>query len=121
MNEIYTTGVEPQKGLIPPKANTEFDEDFRRESKISLAASEGKGGYLGKVKFTKKADEAAVESGTVDVAFAAMAKEELMKYANDLFWIRLHWTLFVLFWNLWIVLAVAIVLAPIYHAPAPLE
>lgn len=31
-----------------------------------------------------------------------MTKEELMKYANDPFWIRLRWTFFILFWLLWV-------------------
>ena len=124
MNENYN-GVEPQKGQIAPKARTESDEDLRSESKTSLAASEGKGGDLGKVKFTKNTDESAVEIGTVDVAFAGMGKEELMKYANDPFWIRLRWTLFALFWILWIAMLVVaiviVVLAPKCPAPAPLE
>uniref|UniRef100_A0A182QL47 alpha-glucosidase n=1 Tax=Anopheles farauti TaxID=69004 RepID=A0A182QL47_9DIPT len=34
-------------------------------------------------------------------AFTGMTKEELMKYANDPFWVRLRWLLFVLFWALW--------------------
>ena len=124
MNENYN-GVEPQKGQIAPKARTESDEDLRSESKTSLAASEGKGGDLGKVKFTKNTDESAVEIGTVDVAFAGMGKEELMKYANDPFWIRLRRTVFALFWVLWIaMLLIAIIIvvrAPKCPALAPLE
>ncbi|XP_035904801.1 uncharacterized protein LOC118508961 isoform X2 [Anopheles stephensi] len=34
-------------------------------------------------------------------ALTGMTKEELMKYANDPFWVRLRWLLFVLFWALW--------------------
>ena len=54
-----------------------------------------------------------------------MGKEELMKYANDPFWIRLRWTVFALFWVLWIaMLLIAIIIvvrAPKCPAPAPLE
>lgn len=53
-----------------------------------------------------------------------MSKEELMKYANDPFWIRLRWFLFVVFWGLWVgmlVGAVYIILhAPKCAAPVPL-
>jgi solute carrier family 3, member 2 len=53
-----------------------------------------------------------------------MTKEELMKYANDPFWVRLRWILFILFWAVWIAMllgAIAIiVLAPKCAAPTPL-
>lgn len=43
--------------------------------------------------------------------FVGLGKEELMKYANDPFWVRLRWILFVLFWLLWIaMLAGAIII-----------
>lgn len=48
--------------------------------------------------------------------FVGLGKEELMRYANDPFWVRLRWFLFILFWLIWgAMLAVAIaiiVLAP---------
>ncbi|XP_065562925.1 probable maltase [Artemia franciscana] len=34
--------------------------------------------------------------------FAGLGKEELMKIANQPFWVRLRWTLFILFWLSWI-------------------
>ncbi|CAA9994781.1 unnamed protein product, partial [Nesidiocoris tenuis] len=34
-------------------------------------------------------------------AFVGMGKEELMKFANDPFWVRLRWSLFVFFVLLW--------------------
>lgn len=36
-----------------------------------------------------------------DTAYAGMGKEELMKYANSPFWVRLRWLLFVTFWLSW--------------------
>jgi hypothetical protein len=127
MNENYN-GVEPLKGQIAPKARTESAESLgsKSESRSSLAAhGDEKPGDVGQVKFTKNADDAAVEIGAVDVAFAGMGKEELMKYANDPFWIRLRWTLFALFWLCWIAMlviaVVIVVLAPKCPAPAPLE
>lgn len=53
-----------------------------------------------------------------------MTKDELMKYANDPFWVKLRWVLFVGFWALWIGMLVGailiIVLAPKCNAPTPL-
>jgi solute carrier family 3, member 2 len=53
-----------------------------------------------------------------------MTKDELMKYANDPFWIRLRWALFVAFWALWVAMLVGaiyiIVKAPKCSAPQPL-
>jgi solute carrier family 3, member 2 len=53
-----------------------------------------------------------------------MTKEELMKYANDPFWVKLRWILFIAFWALWIAMLVGailiIVMAPKCAAPTPL-
>lgn len=53
-----------------------------------------------------------------------MTKEELMKFANDPFWVRLRWFLFVVFWALWVAMllgAVYIIMdAPKCAAPVPL-
>ncbi|KAF6216607.1 hypothetical protein GE061_000951 [Apolygus lucorum] len=55
-------------------------------------------------------------------AFVGMGKEELMKFANDPFWVKLRWFLFGLFWVLWFGMlfgAVAIIAyAPKCSAPA---
>lgn len=52
-----------------------------------------------------------------------MGKEELMKFANDPFWVRLRWFLFISFWVLWVAMlagAIAIILmAPKCIAPNP--
>lgn len=54
-----------------------------------------------------------------------MGKEELMKFVNDPFWIRLRWFLFIAFWLLWVAMlagAIAIVaMAPKCTAPKPKE
>lgn len=56
--------------------------------------------------------------------FSGMTKEELMKFANDPFWVRLRWFLFVVFWALWVAMllgAVYIIMdAPKCAAPVPL-
>lgn len=40
-------------------------------------------------------------SDNMEKAYAGMGKEELMKYANSPFWVRLRWLLFVIFWLSW--------------------
>ncbi|XP_030373719.1 uncharacterized protein LOC115623487 isoform X2 [Scaptodrosophila lebanonensis] len=57
-------------------------------------------------------------------AFTGMSKEELMKYANDPFWVRLRWIFFVCFWAIWVGMLVGAILiivgAPKCAAPQPL-
>ncbi|KRT85530.1 hypothetical protein AMK59_1880, partial [Oryctes borbonicus] len=52
-----------------------------------------------------------------------MGKEELMKYANDPFWVRLRWFLFICFWLLWAAMLVGAILiiiaAPKCAPPEP--
>lgn len=73
------------------------------------------------VKFIQGADingDAQIDIGDVKQATqqCGMSKEELMKYVNDPFWIRLRWFLFVFFWAIWVGMFVAaiyiIVVAP---------
>lgn len=45
-----------------------------------------------------------------------MDKEELLKYANDPFWVRLRWFLFITFWVLWAAMLVGAIMI-IYAAP----
>lgn len=54
-----------------------------------------------------------------------MGKEELMKFANDPFWVRLRWFLFITFWLLWLAMLAGataiVVMAPKCSAPKPKE
>lgn len=54
-----------------------------------------------------------------------MSKDELMKYANDPFWVRIRWIFFILFWFTWVgmlVLSILIIFnAPKCSAPTPLK
>lgn len=69
--------------------------------------------------------DAKIDVENVKIAFAGMGKEELMKFANDPFWVRLRWFLFILFWLLWIAMLAGaitiIVMAPKCSSPAPLK
>ncbi|XP_030562357.1 uncharacterized protein LOC115763776 isoform X2 [Drosophila novamexicana] len=57
-------------------------------------------------------------------SFTGMSKEELLKYANDPFWVRLRWIFFVSFWLIWVGMLVGAILiiigAPKCAAPQPL-
>ncbi|XP_013147696.1 PREDICTED: 4F2 cell-surface antigen heavy chain [Papilio polytes] len=48
--------------------------------------------------------------------FTGLTKEELMKYAEDPFWVRLRWFMFILFWSLWLCMLAAAI-AIIVRAP----
>lgn len=60
--------------------------------------------------------DAKIDIENVRAVFAGMGKEELMRFANDPFWVRTRWILFSLFWLLWLAMLVGaiaiIVLAP---------
>lgn len=78
------------------------------------------------VKFISKEKQngdAKVDIGDLKTAFVGMGKEELMKYANDPFWVRLRWFLFILFWLVWVGMLVGailiIVAAPKCSPPEP--
>lgn len=53
-----------------------------------------------------------------------MSKDELMKYANDPFWVRLRWIFFILFWAAWVAMLIGAVMiiinAPKCAPPQPL-
>ncbi|XP_059612023.1 maltase A2 isoform X2 [Phlebotomus argentipes] len=81
------------------------------------------------VKFISGGDQvngdAKIDIGAVDKAFTGLTKEELLKFANDPFWVRLRWFLFVCFWGLWAGMLIGAVLIIIYApkcaAPEPLS
>ncbi|CAN7944881.1 unnamed protein product, partial [Ixodes pacificus] len=70
-----------------------------------------------KITFTNsKADgkdlngDAKIEIQGVESVFVGLSKDELMKYANDPFWVRTRMALFVLFWLLWLAMLVGAVI-----------
>lgn len=69
--------------------------------------------------------DAKIDMDNVRLAFSGMSKDELMKYANDPFWVRLRWFLFIIFWLAWLGMlagAIAIIFfAPKCPAAAPRE
>ncbi|XP_055851196.1 uncharacterized protein LOC129915603 [Episyrphus balteatus] len=80
------------------------------------------------VKFIKgdhQNGDAKIDIGAVGKTFTGMSKDELMKYANDPFWVRIRWIFFILFWITWVgmlVLSILIIFnAPKCSAPTPLK
>ncbi|KAL0109298.1 hypothetical protein PUN28_014411 [Cardiocondyla obscurior] len=75
------------------------------------------------VKFISENGDAKIDIEIVKEVLSGMGKEELMKFANDPFWVRLRWALFVVFWLIWLAMlggAIAIiVMAPKCSAPEP--
>ncbi|KAI4484893.1 hypothetical protein M0802_012986 [Mischocyttarus mexicanus] len=75
------------------------------------------------VKFISENGDAKIDIGTPKQTLSGMGKEELMKFANDPFWVRLRWFLFISFWVLWVSMlagAIAIIIvAPKCVAPKP--
>lgn len=75
------------------------------------------------MKFISENGDAKIDIEMVKAVLSGMGKEELMKFANDPFWIRLRWALFITFWLIWAAMlagAVAIiVMAPKCSAPEP--
>ncbi|KAJ0173809.1 hypothetical protein K1T71_010958 [Dendrolimus kikuchii] len=125
-----------------PEADTEF-----RTSKSNLSKSREKVSADGaEEKLLQKEDEAKIVT-RVDMAdakyvvgdhrngdakieldankrqFSGLTKEELLKYADDPFWVNLRWFMFVLFWTAWLAMlagAIAIIIrAPKCAAPIP--
>ncbi|XP_059484041.1 neutral and basic amino acid transport protein rBAT [Neocloeon triangulifer] len=66
--------------------------------------------------------DAKIELGTAALA-GGLKKEELLKFANDPFWVRLRWILFILFWLTWLAMLAGaifiVVVAPKCPAPEP--
>lgn len=75
------------------------------------------------MKFISENGDAKIDIETVKAVLSGMGKEELMKFANDPFWVKVRWGLFIFFWLIWAAMlggAIAIiVMAPKCSAPEP--
>ncbi|XP_016961363.2 neutral and basic amino acid transport protein rBAT [Drosophila biarmipes] len=137
--EVYKTIAEDRflgASANPEKGDMVQDEkvahaDGADEQMLGLNGVEDKlAERRDEVKFVKgdhQNGDAKIDIGTVNggkPAFTGMSKEELMKYANDPFWVRLRWIFFVGFWAIWVGMLVGAILiiigAPKCAAPQPL-
>ncbi|KAK4312604.1 hypothetical protein Pmani_015992 [Petrolisthes manimaculis] len=112
--------TEEKRGVSNGPANTSEMAPQEDGTKVPLTNDE-----CAEVKFTSPNNppngDAKVDLGTAS-EFSGLTKEDLMKYADDPFWVRMRWFLFILFWAGWVaMLVLAIVI--IIHAPrcAPKE
>ncbi|XP_075983267.1 CD98 heavy chain isoform X2 [Anticarsia gemmatalis] len=67
--------------------------------------------------------DAKIELDANKKQFTGLSKEELMKYAEDPFWVNLRWFMFILFWAMWVCMlagAITIIIkAPKCAPPTP--
>merc|ERR1712177_66146 len=99
-------GVEGEEGTMPPTYDAATGLTESADQKVNIAPSDTKI-EMGKEK--EKEEE----------GFKGLSKEELMQFANDPFWVRIRWTLFVLFWIVWVAMLVASVVIIIYAPKCP--
>jgi len=71
------------------------------------------------VKITSNETKIDIGKEKQDAGFQGLTKDELMKYANDPYWVKLRWFLFILFWIVWIAMLVASVVIIIYAPKCP--
>ncbi|OXU28826.1 hypothetical protein TSAR_016821 [Trichomalopsis sarcophagae] len=108
-----------QNGTDPEHDDGAQERMLKDDVKLSVVPSKD----ASEVKFIPENGDAKIDIETVKQSLSGMGKAELMKYANDPFWIRLRWFLFVAFWVLWAAMlagAIAIiVMAPKCSPPPP--
>lgn len=67
--------------------------------------------------------EVGAAAAATTTASGGLRKEDLLKFANDPFWVRLRWLLFILFWLTWLAMLVGaiyiVIEAPKCPAPEP--
>ncbi|KAK3924557.1 Maltase 1 [Frankliniella fusca] len=97
------------------------DESKENVAEVEISESQALAspGSKAEVKYVNSGSQngdAKIDIESVRQAFVGMGKEELMRFANDPFWVRTRWILFSLFWLLWLAMLVGaiaiIVLAP---------
>jgi solute carrier family 3 protein 2 len=91
----------PTSGGADKSDIRDIDDDKKSPEESKLLEGSGN-----EVKFIPAADpkngDAKIDMENVRVVFSGMSKDELMKFANDPFWVRMRWFLFILFWLTWL-------------------
>lgn len=54
-----------------------------------------------------------------EVKFNGLSKEEIMRYGNDPFWVKIRWMLLIIFWAIWISMLTFAILIVIYSPKCP--
>merc|ERR1712088_1153660 len=97
--------VEGEEGTMPPTYDAATGLTESSDQKVNIAPSDTK------IEMGKEKEK---EEG-----FKGLSKEELMQFANDPFWVKLRWVLFILFWIIWVAMLVASVVIIIYAPKCP--
>ena len=71
------------------------------------------------VKITSNETKIDIGKEKEDPGFQGLTKDELMKYANDPYWVRMRWFLFILFWIIWLAMLVVSIVIIIYAPKCP--
>jgi len=71
------------------------------------------------VKITSNETKIDIGKEKEDPGFQGLTKDELMKYANDPYWVRMRWFLFILFWIIWVAMLVVSIVIIIYAPKCP--
>ncbi|KAK7794260.1 hypothetical protein R5R35_014665 [Gryllus longicercus] len=132
-DERETEGVDGSTRLLAGEmgvrpTNSDPEGDGAEEKLVTEDGKLNSNRETSEVKFISadsQNGDAKIDIENVKHTFAGMGKDELMKFANDPFWIRMRWFLFIFFWVLWIAMLVGavaiIILAPKCAGPAPLK
>ncbi|XP_062122986.1 uncharacterized protein LOC133836488 isoform X2 [Drosophila sulfurigaster albostrigata] len=120
--EASTADMVKEEKFVPDGADEEMLGSGGGDEKLAERRDE--------VKFIKgdhQNGDAKIDIGNLNGTkpeFTGMSKEELLKYANDPFWVRLRWIFFLGFWAIWVAMLVGAILiiigAPKCAAPQPL-
>lgn len=126
-DKVKGSPEEMEKLTTPTSADKTANEieDDKKSPEESKLLQES----VNEVKFIPAADpkngDAKIDLENIQAVFSGMTKDELMKFANDPFWVRMRWFLFILFWLTWLAMlagAIAIIFfAPKCPAAAPRE
>jgi len=97
-------------------------EENKEVDEMPPTYDEAKGLTTGEAVVKITSNETKIDIGKekeADPGFQGLTKDELMKYANDPFWVKLRWFLFILFWIIWVAMLAASVVIIIYAPKCP--
>merc|ERR1711971_1014310 len=100
------TPVEGGNDAMPPTYDEAKGLTEATDQKVNIAPSDTK-------------IEMGKEKGKEEEGFKGLSKEELMQFANDPYWVKLRWVLFILFWIIWVAMLAASVVIIIYAPKCP--
>merc|ERR1711874_782382 len=113
------SGFFPAEMTAEDKAPVDENNSDKKEVEMPPTYDEASALTSGEPSVKITANETKIDIGKEKEEYQGLSKEELMKFANDPFWVRLRWILFVLFWIIWVAMLVASVVIIIYAPKCP--